>query len=283
MAHRKAEKETAHTDAELPSSSVLVVTPTHEPKVQVLQGTGAQVETGVPFVPDALAQPSGSSTTPILIEDNEKAAESILPPPARKEIVLALHAPSATPVVQPKGRKRKFVSGNDRESLQQEGLNLASGFRGKFVLLTDGMISECGSEVCHLARDLTEMQGRLSESEAILKALEDSHSAKITKLKVQIGEFERDLGKTASSFLKEKKAKKTKSSEARFAKISNLLGSLECIRSMDLALATTDGGMAVVQALHGENPLSLQAEEARLSTCKGDLAAADGSFGFILN
>ena len=38
--------------------------------------------------------------TPILVEDKERAAESIPPPPARKEIVLALGAPSAVPVAQ---------------------------------------------------------------------------------------------------------------------------------------------------------------------------------------
>ena len=131
MARRKAEKETARADAEHPSSSVLVVASTHEPEVLVPQGTGVQVETGIPFVPDALAQPSGSSTTPILIEGNEKATESMPPPPSRKEIVLALRATSATLVVQPKGRKRKCVRGNDGESLQHEGLNMASGLRGK--------------------------------------------------------------------------------------------------------------------------------------------------------
>ena len=97
-----------------------------------------------------------------------------------------------------------------------------------------------------------------------------------------------DLGKTASSLLKEKKAKKTKSLEVRrlqrqieigersasraveeakdalrvefqtrLVKILDFLGSLECIRSRDLALATIDGGMAVVQELQGETPLSL--------------------------
>ncbi|KAF3564757.1 hypothetical protein DY000_02016922 [Brassica cretica] len=191
MARRMAEKETAHADAELQSSSVLVVAPTHKPEVQVPQGTGAQVKTGVPFVPDALVQPSGSSTTPILTKGKEKATESMPPPPARKEIVLALRAPSATPVVQPKGRKRKCVRGNDGESSQQEGF----------------------FKVSRLARDLTEMQGKLSESEAMLNAIKDFHSAKVSKLEVQIGELERDLGKTASSLLKEKKARKTKSSE----------------------------------------------------------------------
>ncbi|KAF3519929.1 hypothetical protein DY000_02059988 [Brassica cretica] len=134
------------------------------------------------------------------------------------------------------------------------------------------------------------MHGKLSESEAMLKVIEDSHSAKVSKLEVQIGELERDLGKTASSLLKEKKARKTKSSEVRrlqrqiesgegsancgieeakdalrvefetrLAKISDFLGSLEGIRSRDLALETIDGGMAV-----------------------GDLAAVDGSFDLVL-
>ena len=40
--------------------------------------------------------------------------------------------------------------------------------------------------------------------------------------------------------------------------------------------------MDVVQALKGETPSSLQAEEARLSACKEDLAAVDGSFELIL-
>ncbi|KAF3519288.1 hypothetical protein DY000_02058591 [Brassica cretica] len=42
-----------------------------------------------------------------------RAADSMPPPPARKEIVLALHAPSIVPVTQPKGRKRKFTKGGD--------------------------------------------------------------------------------------------------------------------------------------------------------------------------
>ena len=82
-------------------------------------------------MPDASAQPSGSSTTPILVDGKDKATELMPPPPVRKEIVLALRAPSATPVVQPKGRKRRWTRGNDGESSQQEGLSLASGFHGK--------------------------------------------------------------------------------------------------------------------------------------------------------
>ncbi|KAF3527770.1 hypothetical protein DY000_02042935 [Brassica cretica] len=75
------------------------------------------------------------------------------------------------------------------ESSQQGGSSLASGLRGKFMSLIDGMISECGSETSRLAGELLELQGRW--------------------------ELERDLGKTASSFLKEKKARKARSSEVR--------------------------------------------------------------------
>ena len=40
--------------------------------------------------------------------------------------------------------------------------------------------------------------------------------------------------------------------------------------------------MAVVRAFQSETPLSLEAEETRLSGCKGDLAAVDGDFDLIL-
>ena len=57
------------------------------------------------------------------------------------------------------------------------------------------------------------------------------------------------------------------------AKISGSLGSLECIRSRDLALATVDGGMAVVQALQGETP-SIKSE-CFLPTCSEDPKGQD--------
>ncbi|KAG5397425.1 hypothetical protein IGI04_019239 [Brassica rapa subsp. trilocularis] len=259
------------------------------------------------------ALPAGSSTTPILVEDKEKAAASMPPPPARKEIVLALRAPSAVLGTQPKSRKRKLAKSGDGETSQRGGSSLASGLHGKFISLIDGMISECGSETSRLSGELVELQGRWSETEAMLTAVEDSHSAKVSKLEVAIGELERDLGKTASSLLKEKKARKAKSSEvrrlqrqiesdaglarrgiqeatdalraefqARLAKISASLGSLECIRSRVFALATIEGGMAVVRSFQSETLPTLEAEEARLSGCKGDMAAEDGDFGLIL-
>ncbi|KAF2537709.1 hypothetical protein F2Q68_00022030 [Brassica cretica] len=252
------------------------------------------------------------------------------PPPARKEIVLALCAPSVVPVAQPKGRKRKFTKGGDGEPSQQGDSSIASGLRRKvcrsltllivtyiserqripnflpvsqFMSLIDVMISECSSKTSRLAGELLELQGRWSETEAMLTAVKDSHSVKVSKLGIAIGELERDLGKTKRSLLKEKKARKAKSSEvrrlqrqiegdaglesrgirnskdalcsefqARLAKISTFLGSLECIRNRDLALATIEGRMAVVQSFQSETPLSLEAEEARQSGCKGDLA-----------
>ncbi|KAG5385732.1 hypothetical protein IGI04_037202 [Brassica rapa subsp. trilocularis] len=298
LVRRQAEKGLAQTGSEFPSSFAQVVAPRHGTDVAAL-------------LPQAL--PAESSTTPILVEDREKAADSMPPPPARKKIVLALRAPSAVLATQPKSRKRKLAKSGDGETSQQGGSSLASGLRGKFILLIDGMISECSSKTSRLSGELVELQGRWSETEALLTAVEDSHSAKVSKLEVAIGELERDLGKMASSLLKEKKARKAKSSEvrrlqrqiesdaglarrgiqeatdalraefqARLARISASLGSLDCIRSRDLALATIEGGMAVVRSFHSETPSTLEAEEARLSSCKGDMAAEDGDFSLIL-
>ncbi|KAF2535094.1 hypothetical protein F2Q68_00020962 [Brassica cretica] len=287
VATERVEKEKVQAGAELPSSSALAVTPGYGTEGVTPRDTGTLAGS---VVPDASALPAGSSTTPILVEDKERAADSMPPPPARKEIVLAMHAPSVVPVTQPKGRKRKCTKGGDGESSQQGGSSIVSGLRGKFVSLIDGMISECGSETSRLAEELLELQGRWSETEAMLTAVKGSHSVKVSKLEIAIGELERDLGKTASSLLKEKKARKAKSLEdalssefqARLAKISAFLVSLECIRNRDLALATIEGRMAVVQSFQSETPPTLEAEEARLSSCKGDLAVVDGDFDFIL-
>ncbi|KAF2539619.1 hypothetical protein F2Q68_00022025 [Brassica cretica] len=58
------------------------------------EGTGSGVS-------DASALHAGSSTTLILVEDKERDADSMPPPPDRKEIVLALHAPSVVPATSP--------------------------------------------------------------------------------------------------------------------------------------------------------------------------------------
>ncbi|KAF3564582.1 hypothetical protein DY000_02014524 [Brassica cretica] len=254
----QAEKEQVRAGAEFPSSSALAVVPGHGTEGVTPRDTGTLAGS---VIPDASALPAGSSTTPILIEDKERAADSMPPPPARKEIVLALRAPSVVPVAQPKGRKRKFTKGGEGESSQQGDSSIALGLRGKFMLLIDGMISECGSETSRLAGELLELQGRWSETEAMLTVVKDSHSVKVSKLEVAIGELERDFGnmaRLASRGIREAKDALRSEFQARLAKISTFLGSLDCIRKRDLALATIEGGMA------------------------GDLAVVDGDFDLIL-
>ncbi|KAF3500357.1 hypothetical protein F2Q69_00042323 [Brassica cretica] len=235
LVRRQAEKEQVRAGAELPSSSALALAPGHGTEGVTPRDTGTLAGS---VVPDASALPAGSSTSPILVEDKKRAADSMPPPPARKEIVLALRAPSVVPVAQPKGRKRKFTKGGDAEN-------------------------ESGSETSRLAGELLELQGRWSETEAMLTAVKDSHSVKVSKLEVAIGELERDLGKTASSLLRRRKPGRP-----------NL--------RRDLALVTIEGGMAVVQSFQSETSLTLEAEEARLSGCKGDLAVVDGDFDLNL-
>ncbi|KAF3567169.1 hypothetical protein DY000_02012993 [Brassica cretica] len=286
LVRRHAEKEQVRAGAELPSSSALAVAPGHGTDSATPRDTGTL---GGSVIPDVSALPDGSSTTPILVEDKGRAADSMPPPPARKGIVLALHAPSVVPATQPKGRKRKFTKGGDGESSQHGGSSIASGLRGKV-------------------------------SSAVLRPVVLPGSCwnfRVDGPKPRpcwrLGELERDLGKTASSLLKEKKARKAKSSEvrrlqrqikgdaglvssgireakdalrselqARLAKISTFLGSLECIWKRDLALATIEGGMAVVQSFRSETPPTLEAEEARTSGGKGDFEVVDGDFDLIL-
>ena len=82
------------------------------------------------------------------------------------------------------------------------------------------MISECGLEVERLAKELEESREKSSQLEGKLKVIEDAHSLEVARFKSWIGELERDLGKTASFFLKAKEAKTAKSSELRRLKRS---------------------------------------------------------------
>lgn len=85
----------------------------------------------------------------------------------------------------------------------------------QFVSLIDGVINECGSDVEHLAKELAESQERSAQFEGKLKVIEDAHSAEVSQFEARISELERDLGKTASSLLKVKDAKKAKALELR--------------------------------------------------------------------
>uniref|UniRef100_M4FB09 Uncharacterized protein n=1 Tax=Brassica campestris TaxID=3711 RepID=M4FB09_BRACM len=305
-------------DVEMSNAAPLATTPDPLPsngapagflsfRDKVLPSAEAQV--GV----DVLAQPSGSSTTPVPTDDKEQATESVPPPPSRRGIFLALRAPSATPVAPPKDQKRRCTRGNNGESSQQGGSSLVSGHRAKFVSLIDELINECGSEAERLSKELSKSQEKSSQLETKLTDNEDTHSAEVSRLEVQIGGLERDLGKTASSLLKEKQSRKAKPSEvrrlqnqiqseegsksrdaemaadvlraefqARLAKITVFLDSLVTVHDRDLGLANVDGRISEAQLFKIEEILSPLAEEARLLIRKEELATVDGDFGLIL-
>ncbi|KAF3513464.1 hypothetical protein F2Q69_00006278 [Brassica cretica] len=138
------------------------------------------------------------------------------------------------------------------------------------------MISECGSEVEHLAEEVEESREKSSQLEGKLKVIEDAHSLEAARFESRIGELERDLGKTA---------KATKSSELRWlkrktrlARIADSLDSLAAIHVGDLALADVEGGMNEV----GEAHISPQAEEATLPFHRVELVDAEGEFDLFV-
>ena len=106
LSRRSVKKETNRTSAEtsaIPSSSALPISAEGNKSLSdaaPLVGT----DTTPVQVPEVLAQPSGYSTTPVLIPEKGQAMESMPPPLDRKEIVLGLPVPTA--VLLPKGRKR---------------------------------------------------------------------------------------------------------------------------------------------------------------------------------
>ncbi|KAG5393448.1 hypothetical protein IGI04_023410 [Brassica rapa subsp. trilocularis] len=232
---------------------------------------------------DVLAQPSGSSTTPVPTDDKEQAIESVPPPPARRGIFLALRAPSATSVAPPKDQKRRCTRGNNGESSQQGGSSLVSGHRAKFVSLIDELINECGSEAERLSKELSKSQEKSSQLETKLTDNEDTHSAEVSRLEVQIGGLERDLGKTASSLLKEKQSRKAKSSEVR--RLQNQIQSEEGSKSRDAEMAA-DVLRAEFQARLAKITVFLDSlvtvHDRDLGLANEELATIDGDFGLIL-
>ena len=88
------------------------------------------------------------------------------------------------------------------------GLSLKNFHRSQFISLIGGMIGECGSETSRLSGELVELQGRWSKTEAMLTAVKDSHSAKVSKLEVAIGELERDLGRRRVPYLRKRRPRR---------------------------------------------------------------------------
>nr|VDD44825.1 unnamed protein product [Brassica oleracea] len=160
-------------------------------------------------------QTSGSSTTPAPIVEPKLTSGLMPPATAKREIFLGQCAPSAAPLVPLKGRKRSSANPYAAKKRQcVKGVEVCPSLLGepcsglmpqhrtKFISLIDGMIEDYGSEVERLTKELAESQDKLPQLEAKLKVIEDSHSLEISQFETQIGEFEQDLGTTASLLLK---------------------------------------------------------------------------------
>ncbi|KAF3496758.1 hypothetical protein DY000_02052867 [Brassica cretica] len=268
-------------------------------------------------VPEVLAQPSGSSTTPVPIPEKGQVMESMPPPLDRKEIVLGLPTPSAAPL--PKGRKRNgTATETDKKRRCSKGAEgEPSGplpqYRAKFISLIDGMISDCGSEVDRLTEGLAESREALKRIEATLKSTEDANTAETLQLELQVSGLERDLRKSASALFRMRKEKKAKAFEvrhlqcqiqsqeeprihepagtivtrdefhARLTRMAVLFDSLMAVCKKDLALAGIEGGLGEIQLLKGEAVPTLDSEEARLLSHKEELMASEGDFDSILS
>ncbi|KAF2541926.1 hypothetical protein F2Q68_00030178 [Brassica cretica] len=319
LSRRSAGKETSRTSAEtsaIPSSSALSISAEgnkSQSDVAPLVGT----DTAPVQVSEVLAQPSGSSTTPVPILERGQVMDSMPPPLDRKEIVLGLPAPSAAPL--PKGRKRNGAATETAKKrrcskgAEGEPSGPLSQYRAKFISLIDGMISDCGSEVERLTEGLVESREALKQIEATLKSTEDAHAAETSQLEVQVSGLKRDLGKSASALFRMKREKKAKASEvrrlqrqiqsqeeprtrepagtvvprdefhARLTRMAVLFDSLMAVRKKDLALAGIEGGLGEIQLLKGEAVPTLDSEEARLLSHKEELMASEGDFDSILS
>ncbi|WZZ44845.1 hypothetical protein YC2023_041104 [Brassica napus] len=217
LSRRNAEKETSLTSAEMsaiPSSSALSIST--EGNKSLSDDAPLVLTDTVPVqVPEVLAQPSGSSTTPVPIPEKGQVMESMPPPLDRKEIVLGLPAPSAATETAKKRRCSKVAEGEPSGPLLQyrakvrfRKTNFLVGyfviqlfrllFRSQFILLIYGMISDCGSEVERLTEGLAESREALKRIETTLKSTEDAHAAATSQLEFQFSSLERDLGKSAS-------------------------------------------------------------------------------------
>ncbi|KAF3535406.1 hypothetical protein F2Q69_00022406 [Brassica cretica] len=287
MSRCEAEKTVIPTCDVSPRPEFPVEAPTFEaPTFEALPVCDA-VPAGEAVVKNMLAsdakvkvQTSGSSMTPVRVVEGEPAPES-MPPPAKRSIVVGLSAPSAAPAVMPKSRKRPSA-------------NLDAAKKRKCV--------EAGPLP-------TRASGSGLASRHRAKVIEDAHFLEAARFESQIGELERDLGKTPSYLLEAKEAKTAKSSDLRRLKckiksgeessvsaigeakeamhakfqirllrISGFLDSLAAVYVRDFALAGVEGGTNEV----GEAPQSPRVEGAMLPVRRGELVGAEGDFDLIL-
>ncbi|KAF3579711.1 hypothetical protein DY000_02030960 [Brassica cretica] len=289
LSRRSAGKEISRTSAEtsaIPSSSALSISAEgnkSQSDVAPLVGT----DTTPVQVPEVLAQPSGYSTTPVLILERGQVMVSMPPPLDRKEIVLGLPAPSAAPL--PKGRKR-----NGAATETAKKWRCSKGAEGE----PSGPLPQYRAKVERLTEGLAESQEALKQIETTLKSTEDAHAAETSQLEVQISGLEWDLEKSTSALFRMKKEKKAKAFEvhrlqrqiqrqeeprtrepagtvvpldefhARLTRMAVLFDSLMAVRKKNLALAGIEGGLGDIQLLKGVAVPTLDSEEARLLSHK---------------
>ncbi|KAL0864483.1 hypothetical protein Bca101_043601 [Brassica carinata] len=149
------------------------------------------------------------------------------------------------------------------------------------------MLGERGFEVIRLSKELESSQEALKRTEAALQTVQDTRAAQTFQLEVRISDLERELGKTASSLLKVKKEKKSKSSEVcrlqqKIQTHEEMDAHRSSVRKRDLALAGIEGSLSELELLQGNEAPSLDSEEARLSSCKGEWATSEGDFNSVL-
>ncbi|KAL0688477.1 hypothetical protein Bca4012_088154 [Brassica carinata] len=300
LSRRSAGKETSRTSAEMsaiPSSSALSFSAEgnkSQSDVAPLVGT----DTAPVQVSEVLAQPSGSSTTPVPILERGQVMDSMPPPLDRKEIVLGLPAPSAAPL--PKGRKRNGAATETAKKrrcskgAEGEPSGPLSQYRAKFISLIDEMISDCGSEVERLTEGLVESREALKQIEATLKSTEDAHAAETSQLEVQrakkaqaseVRRLQRQIQSQEEQRTREPAGTVVPRDEfhARVTWMAVLFDSLMAVRKKDLALAGIEGGLGEIQLLKGEAVPTLDYEEARLLSHKEELMASEGDFDSILS
>ncbi|KAF2596213.1 hypothetical protein F2Q68_00010245 [Brassica cretica] len=282
MARCEAEKTVIPTCDVSPRPEVPVEAPTFEALPVCDAVPAGEAVAKNMLAPDAKVkvQPSGSSMTPVRVVEGEPAPES-MPPPAKRSIVVGLSAPSAAPAVMTKSRKRPSA-------------NLDAAKKRKCV--------EAGPLP-------TRASGSGLASRHRAKVIEDAHFLEAARFESQIGELERDFGKTPSYLLEAKEAKTAKSSDLRRLKckiksgeessvsaigeakeamhakfqirllrISGFLDSLAAVYVRDLALAGVEGGTNEV----GEAPQSPRVEGAMLPVRRGELVGGEGDFDLIL-
>ncbi|KAL0712736.1 hypothetical protein Bca4012_019714 [Brassica carinata] len=302
LSRRSAAKGSKRSRTETPDVPSAAPTPLPVPSPEVPSDALPSAEGAI--VPeqtlDVQVHPSGSSTAPIVISGREDAIESAPLPPAKRELVLGLPAAGAAPL--PKGRARAGAASGAKKKrdAKSEESELSEP------------LARHRSKVIRLSKDLESSQETLKRTKAALQTVEDTHAAQTSQLEVRISDLERDLGKTASSLLKVKKEKRSKSSEVRrlqekiqtheemnarrssevadarneffgrLTRMATLFESLIAIRKRDLALAGIEGSLSELELLRGNEAPSLDLEEARLSSCKGGWAATDGDFDSIL-